>query len=123
MLVQVFRPRLLFATNCPFRTSTRILYQPRRLTRSFAQMATVESLNQEIAERTALFNDARKQGADAAIIEEHKQKLGELKRTLHQLQGASGSKDAGKKKERLLLKTAKVRLSSVMRLLNLTDLI
>lgn len=71
-------------------------------------MATVESLNQEIAERSALFNDARKQGADAAIIEEHKVKLGELKRALGQLMGASGSKDA-KKKDRLLLKTAKVR--------------
>lgn len=72
-------------------------------------MATVESLNQEIAERTALFNDARKQGADAAIVEEHKRKLGELKRALGVLHSAGGSKDAGKKKERLLLKTPKVR--------------
>lgn len=72
-------------------------------------MATVESLNQEIAERSALFNDARKQGTDAAIIEEHKVKLGELKRALGQLMGASGSKDT-KKRDRLLLKTAKVRL-------------
>ncbi|KAF7791075.1 hypothetical protein EIP86_002036 [Pleurotus ostreatoroseus] len=69
-------------------------------------MATIESLNAEIAERSALFNDARKQGADPAIIEEHKVKLGELKRALGQLMGAGGSKDA-KKKDRLLLKTAK----------------
>lgn len=72
-------------------------------------MATVESLTQEIAEHSALFNDARKQGADAAIIEEHRQKLAELKKTLGQLKHAAGAKDAGKKRDRLLLKTAKVR--------------
>lgn len=67
---------------------------------------TAESLNREIVQQTALFNDLRKQQADASAVEEVKKKLGELKRSLAQL---SGGKDSGKKKDRLLLKTAKVR--------------
>ncbi|KAK7695144.1 hypothetical protein QCA50_002334 [Cerrena zonata] len=69
-------------------------------------MATVESLNQEIEQQSAQLVTLKKQQAEGPIVEEAKKKLGELKRSLALLQGG-GSKDAGKKKERLLLKTAK----------------
>lgn len=113
MLVKVILPRRFSAHRHFLLTSTRIGRPSYNLVRQSHHMATIESLNAEIAERSALFNDARKQGADPAIIEEHKVKLGELKRALGQLMGASGSKDA-KKKDRLLLKTAKVRLTNLM---------
>lgn len=71
-------------------------------------MSTAEELNHEIAAQSALLNDLRKQQADAAAVEDVKKRLGELKRALGQLAGGS-SKDAGKKKERILLKTPKVR--------------
>ncbi|KDQ62968.1 hypothetical protein JAAARDRAFT_28953 [Jaapia argillacea MUCL 33604] len=71
-------------------------------------MATLESLDQEIAQQTAIVNELRLQNADAVAQTEAKKKLGELKKALGALKGASGAnKDAGKKKERLLLKTAK----------------
>ncbi|KIP04936.1 hypothetical protein PHLGIDRAFT_31128 [Phlebiopsis gigantea 11061_1 CR5-6] len=60
----------------------------------------------EIAQQTTLFNDLRKQQADASAVDEVKKKLGELKRALAALTGES-SKDGGKKKERILLKTPK----------------
>lgn len=110
VILKAIRPHL-FTTRQPFRATIRIPRQTSYPVRQIHQMATVESLNQEIAERSALFNDARKEGTDAAIIEEHRLKLGELKRALGQLMGASGSKDT-KKKDRLLLKTAKVRPQS-----------
>ena len=73
-------------------------------------MATPEELTEAIAQQSTLLVELRKQQADNAAIEEAKKKLGELKRTQGQLlSAAGGSKDAGKKKERLLLKTAKVR--------------
>lgn len=72
-------------------------------------MATAESLNAEIASTTTQLFDLRQQNADNSLVEEAKKKLGELKKSLAMLKGASGSKDTGKKKERLLLKTAKVR--------------
>jgi hypothetical protein len=61
------------------------------------------SIAQQIAQQTSLFNDLRTKNADQALIDEAKKKLGELKKSL------GGARDAGKKKERLLLKTAKVR--------------
>ena len=75
-------------------------------------MATAESIAQEIAQQTALFNDLRKQQAEASAVDEVKKKLGELKRSLAALTGES-SKDGGKKKERILLKTPKVRRVSL----------
>ncbi|GBE77605.1 Histidine--tRNA ligase, mitochondrial [Sparassis crispa] len=69
--------------------------------------ATPEALNAEIAQVSVHIADLRKQQADAALIEEEKKKLGELKRTFAMLQNAGGAKDAGKKRERLLLKTPK----------------
>jgi len=71
-------------------------------------MASVGSINQEIAQQTALLNELRLNRADAAAVDEVKKKLGELKRSLASLNSGGGAKDAGKKKERLLLKTAKV---------------
>jgi hypothetical protein len=68
-------------------------------------MATAESLNQEIAQQTTLFNELRLQNAEPSAIEETKKKLGELKKSLGALTKAAGG---GKKKERMLLKTAKV---------------
>ncbi|CAL1694731.1 unnamed protein product [Somion occarium] len=70
-------------------------------------MATLESLNQEIAAQSAHLVELRKQQAEGSIMDEAKKKLGELKKSLALLQGAGGSRDASKKKERLLLKTAK----------------
>ncbi|KAI0347935.1 histidyl-tRNA synthetase [Trametopsis cervina] len=68
-------------------------------------MATAEELNKEIAAQSALLVELRKQEGDASALEAAKKKLGDLKRALGQLTG--GSKEGGKKKERMLLKTAK----------------
>ena len=76
-------------------------------------MATAESLTAQIAEQSALLNDLRKQQAEASVMEEVKKKLGELKRTLGQISGGS-SKEGGKKKERILLKTPKVRCAKLI---------
>ncbi|EGN93674.1 hypothetical protein SERLA73DRAFT_115689, partial [Serpula lacrymans var. lacrymans S7.3] len=73
----------------------------------FHSMATVESLDSQITEQAALLLDLKTQNADASNIEEAKKKLGELKKNLASIKGAAGNKDAGKKKGRLLLKTAK----------------
>lgn len=84
-------------------------------------MATVQSLNHEITQQSALLADLRKQQAEASIVEEAKKKLGELKKSLASLDGGS-SKDGGKKKERILLKTPKVCLVWIasLRVLRLT---
>ncbi|KAI0800493.1 histidyl-tRNA synthetase [Fomes fomentarius] len=68
-----------------------------------------EALAEEIAAQNALVNDLRKQQAEGAAVEEAKKKLGELKRTLAQVQHAAGGGAREKKKERMLLKTPKVR--------------
>lgn len=81
-------------------------------------MATIESINQDITQQTALVNKLKADKADEAVIKEEWQKLGELKKSLHLLKGAAGSsKDSAKKKERLLLKTAKVLTSNSVYLL------
>ncbi len=70
------------------------------------------SLVQEIAEQTALFNNLRTQNADANLIEEAKRKLGELKKAQGVLNAKGKDKKTegeGEKKDRILLKTAKVR--------------
>lgn len=72
-------------------------------------MATTESLNQEIAQQNTLCNDLRQQNAEASLVEEAKKKLGELKKSLGALNKAAAGGKETKKKERLLLKTAKVR--------------
>ncbi|KAF9449986.1 histidine-tRNA ligase [Macrolepiota fuliginosa MF-IS2] len=71
---------------------------------------SVEQLEQEIAQQKALFNDLRSQhAAGSPELEDAKKKLSELQKALGLLKKADGPKDAagGKKKERLLLKTAK----------------
>lgn len=81
--------------------------------RTFSVMAaTEESLTQEIAEQSAVVAKLKAEASDAAALEAEKKKLSELKKNLNLLKNAAnGGKDAGKKKERLLLKTAKVRLA------------
>lgn len=72
--------------------------------------SSTETLQQEIEQQTLFFNDLRKQNAAPALIDEAKKKLGDLKKSLALSKGASGAKDTGgKKRERLMLKTAKVR--------------
>lgn len=73
-------------------------------------MATTESLSQEIAQQNTLCNDLRQQNAEASLQEGAKKKLGELKKALGALTKATGGGKETKKKERLLLKTAKVPL-------------
>ncbi|GLB41153.1 putative histidyl-tRNA synthetase [Lyophyllum shimeji] len=72
-------------------------------------MATPQILQQEIEKQTTLLNDLRTQKAAQELVDEAKKKLGELKKTLAQTTGAAAgaAKDAGKKRERMLLKTAK----------------
>lgn len=72
-------------------------------------MATEESLNQEILQQNALVNKLKADNAEAGVFADARNKLGELKKSLAVLKNVSGgAKDTGKKKERLLLKTAKV---------------
>jgi hypothetical protein len=73
-------------------------------------MSSTASLEQEIAQQTTLFNELRLKNAEASVQDEAKKKLGELKKSLALSKGGGGSKDAGKKRERLMLKTAKVRI-------------
>ncbi|TFK56420.1 histidyl-tRNA synthetase [Heliocybe sulcata] len=68
--------------------------------------ATLLSLEEEVAKQTALVNELRTTNADPAALDEAKKKLGELKKMIALSKGAGGSKEV-KKKERLLLKTAK----------------
>ncbi|KAG1750296.1 hypothetical protein EDD22DRAFT_916582 [Suillus occidentalis] len=68
---------------------------------------TSDSLTAEITQATGTLNDLRLQNADVASIDAAKKRLGELKKAMAAINSAGGSRDAGKKKERLLLKTAK----------------
>lgn len=69
-------------------------------------VASVDALNAELAQQTELFNKLRVENSDPAALEESRKRLGELKRELASIK--PGGKDS-KKKERLLLKTPKVR--------------
>ena len=69
----------------------------------------MDALKEEIDQQQSLFNDLRAQKADAATLDEAKKRLADLKKQLGQSKAAAGVKDGGKKRERLLLKTAKVR--------------
>lgn len=69
-------------------------------------VTSVDTLNAELAQQTELFNKLRIANSDPATLEESRKRLGEIKRELASLK--PGGKDA-KKKERLLLKTPKVR--------------
>lgn len=74
-------------------------------------MATTEaSLAQSIEEQSVLVTKLKADNADAVSIEDARKRLAELKKSLNLLKlAATSGKDTGKKKERLLLKTAKVR--------------
>ena len=69
----------------------------------------MDALKEEIDKQQTLFNDLRAQKADAATLDEAKKRLADLKKQLGQSKAAAGVKGGGKKRERLLLKTAKVR--------------
>jgi len=73
-------------------------------------MATLQELDAAIAEQSALFNQlkARADPPEAAELEAARVKLGELKKSRGALIQASGGGGKDKKRERLLLKTAKV---------------
>ena len=73
-------------------------------------MTTLQELETAIAEQSALFNQlkARTDPAEAAELEAARVKLGELKKSRGALLQASGAGSKDKRKERLLLKTAKV---------------
>jgi histidyl-tRNA synthetase len=68
--------------------------------------STLDALNAELAQQTELFNKLRIQNSDPDALEGSHKRLGEIKRELASLKPRG--KDA-KKKERLLLKTPKVR--------------
>lgn len=72
-------------------------------------MATVDELTQEVAQQTTLVNKLKDEKAEGSAFEDARKKLGELKKSLALLKNAaSGGRETAKKKERLLLKTAKV---------------
>lgn len=84
-------------------------------------MVSLHELDSAIAEQSALFNQlkARADPAEVSDLEAARVKLGELKKSRGALlQASGGGKD--KKKERLLLKTAKVRCPSHLQLLERT---
>lgn len=87
-------------------------------------MSDAASLSTAIAEQTAKLNELRLQkDTDARALEETKKKLGELKKALGEINKAAATVAAGpkpsssaveaKKRERVLLKTAKVRRKPV----------
>ena len=75
-------------------------------------MVTLQELDAAIAEQSALFNQlkAKADPTGAAELEAARVKLGELKKSRGALLQAAGAGSKDKKKERLLLKTAKARL-------------
>ncbi|KAI6104533.1 hypothetical protein EDD16DRAFT_1637715 [Pisolithus croceorrhizus] len=80
------------------------------------KMSTADALSAEITKQTALLNELRLQNNDPARLDATKRELGELKRRFAAISrvndpaenGAPADRDEGKKRERLLLKTAKV---------------
>ena len=98
------RLHLFSATpNCIYNSRARVLY---------TTMAEPQELSAAITEQTQRLNDLRlSRVQDQAAIDEAKRKLSELKKTLGELKrGAAGPKEDIKKRERLLLKTAKASL-------------
>lgn len=74
--------------------------------RNYTMASSVDALNAELVQQTELFNTLRIENSDPVALEESRKRLGEIKRELASLKPTG--KDA-KKKERLLLKTPKVR--------------
>lgn len=78
-------------------------------------MSTAESLSAEIARQTDILNELRLKNIDAAAINAAKKKLGELRRAHGTIAkavradvGGTNAASNESKRERLLLKTAKV---------------
>ncbi|KAL4064856.1 hypothetical protein V8B97DRAFT_1985926 [Scleroderma yunnanense] len=97
------------ALRIPYRPTTTSLSSPLR--RSLRAMSTAEALSAEIANQTSILNQLRLQNTDPAALDAVKKKLGELKQSLggiNKAARADGSAASNeKKRERLLLKTAK----------------
>ncbi|KAK7045641.1 Cytoplasmic and mitochondrial histidine tRNA synthetase [Paramarasmius palmivorus] len=71
-------------------------------------MASLGSIEEEITKQSARYNELRLQpNGDPVALEEVRQKLGELKKTLGQAKAAAGGGKKKEERERLLLKTAK----------------
>ena len=81
-------------------------------------MSMAEALNAEIARQTSILNELRLQNTDAAAIDAAKKKLSELKRSKATIPKAVHADADGasneSKRERLLLKTAKVGRTSAL---------
>ena len=71
-------------------------------------MATLESIDQEIAQQSSLYNQLKAKNDAPTALEEARIKLGELKKARGALLQAAGGGGKDKKKDRLLLKTPKV---------------
>lgn len=86
-------------------------------------MADPQALSAAITEQTQRLNGLRlSKDQDQAAIDEAKKRLSELKKTLGELnRGAAGPKEDVKKRERLLLKTAKVNLIILISTLGLIE--
>ncbi|KAG5634742.1 hypothetical protein H0H81_000937, partial [Sphagnurus paluster] len=66
-----------------------------------------QALQLQIEQQKLHLVDLRKQGAAQNLLEEAKKALGDLQRALAQARSGAASKDTTKKRERLMLKTAK----------------
>ena len=86
-------------------------------------MADPQALSVTVTEQTQRLNNLRlSKVQDQAAIDEAKKKLSELKKTLGELKrGAAGPKEDVKKRERLLLKTAKASLIILVSNLDLIE--
>lgn len=90
------------------RSSSRLLC--RRLPYSTDMSGSeLTSLTQSVSEQSTLLKTLREQNAAQSLIDDAHKKLGDLKKKLGQLTASAKDKDKtdAKKKERLLLKTAK----------------
>ncbi|KAI9569547.1 hypothetical protein HD554DRAFT_2091947, partial [Boletus coccyginus] len=97
-------PTRALLRTCFYRSPTSVHHRTRA-------MSTAQSLAAEITLQTAFVNELRLQNTDPTALDAAKKKLGELKKTFGAIgkAGAAGTSDSkdGKKKDRLLLKTAK----------------
>jgi len=86
-------------------------------------MADPQALSAAITEQTQRLNDLRlSKLQDQAAIDEAKKNLSELRKTLGELKrGTAGPKEDVKKRERLLLKTAKASRPSLLVTLDLIE--
>jgi histidyl-tRNA synthetase len=105
--MRVLSTRSLTRQLCVFRL--KVSTQKFPYSTSLMSAPELGALNQSIQEQSALLRTLREQSAEPSRIDEAHKKLGDLRRTLGQLTAAGKERDKadGKKKDRLLLKTAK----------------